>query len=121
MCQDVTTTEDLANELKTVLAKEKIKYEIFSKSILNCSKSTLARLLYEPKSWATINEMWKLHFKVIYLWLNDKKRLDKLNYGKSLPSELQNDDDDDDEQDAENEDEQATAQVEIETFRKGKN
>ena len=82
---EIISTEDIAQNLKNFLAKERIKHEIFSKSILNCSKSTLARLLYEPKTWQTINDMWKLYFKIIYLWLNDKKRLDKLKYNKKLP------------------------------------
>lgn len=32
--------------------------------------------------------MWKLYFKIIYLWLNDKKRLDKLKFNKRLPKHI---------------------------------
>ena len=38
--------------------------------------------------------MWKLYFKIIYLWLNDRKRLDKLNYNKKLPQMVKTESDD---------------------------
>jgi hypothetical protein len=38
--------------------------------------------------------MWKLYFKIIYLWLNDRKRLDKLKYNKKLPQTFKVESDD---------------------------
>lgn len=73
------TTKQLAQWLNNELNKHKINKIHFSKRILNLQNSiTLIKLLNEPREWSTLSDSMKNHFKKIYLWLINDKRIEFL-------------------------------------------
>lgn len=73
------TPVTLSCQLKVALEDYKVSIENFSTFILKSDAATLIEILNAPKQcWSECSQLTIDHFKLIYLWLIDKNRLNKL-------------------------------------------
>jgi hypothetical protein len=73
----------LSNLLKETLIKYKISQQLFAETILNMKQANLSTLLSQPNSWELLTQINRKRFLTILMWLQDPRRLEKINFIKS--------------------------------------
>lgn len=80
---NLASTQHIANSLKENLIKYKISQQLFAETILNMKQANLSALLSQPSTWATLSQINRNRFLTIYMWLNDSRRFERINFIKS--------------------------------------
>ena len=69
--------------MKETLIKYKISQQLFAETILNMKQANLSALLSQPNSWETLTQINRNRFLTILMWLQDARRIEKINFMKS--------------------------------------
>lgn len=72
------STAEIAKKIREYLQITKISQRIFAESLLNMKQANFSSLLSQPLSWSQLSKTYRDRFLIIYLWLNDPFRMDKL-------------------------------------------
>jgi len=63
----------------------KIKQKSFAELVLNMKQANFSTMLSQPLSWSTVSRTAKDRFLIMYMWLEDPKRIEKYNRLESTP------------------------------------
>lgn len=72
------STEDIARKVKEYLQLSKIGQRTFAEGLLNMRQANFSSLLSHPLPWSELSKTYRDRFLVMYYWLNDPDRLNKL-------------------------------------------
>ncbi len=80
----------MATKLKAEFNENNIEPRLFLKKILNkIDLKMLQKMLDEKHGWENLVPTVVNQFKIVYMWLNDDKRLEKLDLNKQLELKLE--------------------------------
>lgn len=78
------STEQIAKKIKDFLIENKISQKMLAENLLNMKQANLSPILSNPKPWRSLTPIIRNRFLVMYLWLNDENRIQKLNTAMGL-------------------------------------
>jgi hypothetical protein len=80
----------LATKLKAEFNENNIEPRLFLRKILSkIDLKMLEKMLDEKRGWENLVPTVVNQFKIVYMWLNDDKRLEKLDLNKQLELKLE--------------------------------
>lgn len=72
------TTAEIAKKVREYLQISKISQRKFAETLLNMKQANFSSLLSQPLTWPQLSKTYKDRFLIMYAWLNDPFRMDKL-------------------------------------------
>ncbi len=75
-------TDDITNRVKETLLNNNIGQKLFGEAVLNLSQGTVSELLSKPKPWNTLSIKGREPYLRMFMWLQDRYKLEKLNEWK---------------------------------------
>ena len=75
-------TDDITNKVKETLLNNNIGQKLFGEAVLNLSQGTVSELLSKPKPWNTLSIKGREPYLRMFMWLQDRYKLEKLNEWK---------------------------------------